>query len=357
MEFKKMVDESFKTNLAAKKSVSSSEVRGNDKAYAATNLTDGNFDTYWTTNDATHQGSFIVDLGQPTEINRVVLQEYIPLGQRVKSFSVEAWNGNSYERIDQQSTIGYKRILALPTRKASKIRVTILDANACPVIAECSVYRAPELLSNPEISRNKQGVVSLTTELADPVLRYTTDGSEPTMAAQAYTGPFELPKGGTVKAKAFIKNGKESTETIRASFDLAPAKWTVIGSTDNRAIDSNPRTVWQSNRPDAGKKYPHELVINLGEPLTISGFTYTPRQDYNQGGTIYQYSFYVSDDGTTWQPVLENSSFANIKNNPIKQEVPFQKARQARFIKLVAHSPVNETDTWASAAEVGVLVN
>lgn len=357
MEFRRTVDESFKTNLALRKSVSGSEVRGNDKAYAATNLTDGNFDSYWTTNDNTRQGSFIVDLGKPTDVNRVVLQEYIPLGQRVKSFKLEAWNGSAYETIDQQTTIGYKRILAFPTRKTAKIRVTILDALACPVISECSVYKAPELLSTPAISRNKQGLVSITTELADPIIRYTTDGSEPTASSPVYAKPFELVQGGTVKAKAFIQNGAKSTETVRASFDLAPAKWSVVNSKDTRAIDSNPGSVWVSNRPDAGKKYPHELVVDLGESLNLTGFTYTPRQDSNHSGTIYQYSFYVSQDGQNWQAVQENSAFGNIKNNPIKQEIRFPKAYGARYFKLVALAPANDTDTTASAAEVGILVN
>lgn len=360
MEFKKLVDESFKANLALGKTVSASAFRGNDKQFNPKNLSDGKYDTYWATDDAVRQASLVVDLGKPTEINRVVLQEYIPLGQRVKAFKVEAWNGSKFETIDQQTTIGYKRILAFPTLKTAKVRVTILEANACPVLSELAIYKAPELLANPEIARSKQGMVSISSEVTDPVIRYTTDGSEPTLASTRYTTPFELAKGGTVKAKAFIKNGAESSETILAAFDLAPTKWSLVATpgTDKaaaeRAIDSNPKTIWQSNRKE-GAKLPSELVINLGETLTLSGFTYTPRQDGNQGGTIYQYSFYVSENGSDWTPMLENSTFGNIKNNPIKQEVKFSKAAKAQFIKLVALASVNENENWASAAEIGVL--
>ncbi|MGV3556705.1 alpha-L-fucosidase [Larkinella arboricola] len=363
MEFRKTVAESFKTNLALGKTVTASAVRGKDQRFGAKNLLDGNYDTYWTTDDAVRQGSFVIDLGKPTEINRIVLQEYIPLGQRVKSFKVEAWNGRQFETIDQQTTIGYKRILVFPTLKTTKVRVTILESNACPVLAECALYKATELLSNPEIMRNKQGLVTITSEVADPVIRYTTDGSEPTLASTRYTAPFNYAKGGTIKAKAFIKNGAESSETVPASFDLAPEKWSVVASDDrlrnaaSRAIDSNPRTIWQTGRQEGSAKYPHELVVNLGETLNLKGFTYTPRQDGQNGGTIYQYSFYVSENGTDWKPVLEKQAFANIRNNPVKQEVPFASPQKAKFIKLVALSSVNENENWASAAEVGVLVN
>ena len=365
MEFRKTVDASFKTNLALGRTVTASTFRGKDKQFAASNLLDGQYDTYWTTDDAVRQASFVVDLGKATEINRVVLQEYIPLGQRVKSFKVEAWNGKQFETIDQQTTIGYKRILVFPTLKTAKVRVTILDANACPVLSSVGIYKAPELLSNPEIARSKQGLVTITSEVADPVIRYTTDGTEPTLASARYSAPFNYAKGGTIKAKAFIKNGAESSETIPASFDLAPANWSVVSDENgrnsaSRAIDSNPGTVWKTARQDArqegSKKHPHELVVNLGESLTLKGFTYTPRQDGQSGGTIYQYSFYVSENGTDWKPVLENRSFANIKNNPVKQEVSFPTPQTAKFIKLVALSSVNENENWASAAEVGVIM-
>ncbi|MGA0555088.1 alpha-L-fucosidase [Larkinella sp. VNQ87] len=363
MEFRKTVAESFRTNLALGKTATASVTRGNDRRFSAVNLLDGNFDTYWTTDDAVRTGSFVVDLGKPTEINRIVLQEYIPLGQRVKSFKAEAWNGKTFVTIDQQTTIGYKRILVFPTLKTDKVRVTILDANACPVLAECGIYKAPELLSNPEIARSKQGMVTITSDVADPVIRYTTNGSEPTLASARYTTPFPFAQGGTIKARAFINNGADASETILASFDLAPEKWSVVNSDENakrsasRAIDSNPGTVWQSSRKEGSTGLPQELVIDLGKTLNLKGFTYTPRQDGRTEGTIYQYSVYVSENGTDWKPVLEKQSFANIKNNPVKQTVPFASPQQARFIKLVALSSVNENEQFASAAEVGVIVN
>ena len=148
MEFRKYIDESYKSNRALKKKATASQVRGGSKQFAASNLTDGNFDTYWTSNDEVKQASFVVDFGTPVEINRILLQEYIPLGQRVAAFSVEIWDGNKFREIDRQTTIGYKRILSFPLLKTSKVRVNILDSKACPVISEFQIYKAPELVGS-----------------------------------------------------------------------------------------------------------------------------------------------------------------------------------------------------------------
>ena len=66
--------------------------------------------------------------------------------------------------------------------------------------------------------------VSLGCATADATIRYTTDGSEPTPASAAYTGPFAVTRTTTVKARAFYENGDGSAATVSASYALkAPA--------------------------------------------------------------------------------------------------------------------------------------
>ncbi|HEV7329416.1 MAG TPA: alpha-L-fucosidase [Flavisolibacter sp.] len=354
MELKKTLDETFKTNLAKGRKVAASDVRA--KQFAAANLTDGNYNTYWTTNDNVTKASFTIDLGKETSVNRIVLQEYIPLGQRVKSFSVDYWDGKMFRELDRQTTIGYKRILTFPAIKTTKVRVTVLEAKACPVLSEVQLYKAPELLSLPQITRSKEGKVSITSESADVVLTYTTDGSEPAFTSLRYTQPLDVARGGTVKARAFIGNGTKGSETVTATFDLAPAKWKIVGAEQNprlnRVIDANPATFWIAQLNEAAKK---EIVIDLGEQITLKGFSYTPRQDGKKEGIIYQYNFYISEDGTNWTSAIERAAFANIGNNPVRQDVRFNRTYKARFIRLEALSTVNENDQQLSVAEIGVL--
>ena len=54
------------------------------KGYEASKVNDGNPETYWATADSQTTGDLTIDLGNETEVNRIVIQEYIKLGQRVR---------------------------------------------------------------------------------------------------------------------------------------------------------------------------------------------------------------------------------------------------------------------------------
>ena len=367
MELKEVLDESFETNIALSNQVTASNVRGEDARFHANNLSDGDYDTYWTTDEGVEAASFTLDLGEPMEINRVALQEYIPLGQRVKSFTVEIWDGKQFVEIDRQTTIGYKRILVFPTLKTDKVRVNILESKAVPVLSEIALYKAPEMMALPEIRRDKNGTVEITSESLDASITYTLDGSTPTFQSTAYKEPFALPGAGSIKAKAFTDGGAQSSETVAVDFDLAPKNWKVLSSSNSskgfeaeKAIDANPRTYWHTDTQNS-IPFPHELVVDLGESVAVKGFFYVPHQNPNSrrhghnSGVVYRYSFLVSQDGKQWEEVIQQGSFANIENNPIKQGVTFDKSYKARYFKFVSHASVNEGETFTSVGEIGVI--
>lgn len=362
MEFRKMREASFRNNLALKAKVTAAETRKNNSNVNVHNLIDGKGDTYWATPDGVLKGTITLSFPKATTFNRVVLQEYIALGQRVKAFSVEVLENGVFKEIADATTIGHKRILSFPDVTTTQVRINIQDALACPVISEVQLYRAPGLLAVPVIRRNRQGEVSITCSSPDPELHYTLDGKEPTYSSPKYTGFISLPQGGVVKAKAFLEQGKVSSATISTVYDIAPAKWTVAfadgqaaGADPARAIDGDPNTFWTTNyQPDASK-YPHEIQVNLGGELTLKGFTYTPRHQTVRSGTIYTYAFYVSEDGRQWGEPVAQGNFANIANNPVTQYVKFNKPAKGKFIRLVAIAPANETEHWASVAELGVI--
>ena len=69
-----------------------------------------------------------------------MIQEYIPLGQRVKSFSIEALDMNGqWKEIANETTIGYKRIVPVAQTTTKKIRIN-LDSFASPVINGFGLY-------------------------------------------------------------------------------------------------------------------------------------------------------------------------------------------------------------------------
>lgn len=138
--FRALLDSTFKKNLALNKSVSVSSYRGEDDRFDGSQLTDANSSTYWATDDGSTTGSIDVDLGSTQVLNYLLIQEYIQLGQRVKSISVEANEAGSWKPVTQATTIGYKRILPLNGVETNKIRINILASKACPVISNIEIY-------------------------------------------------------------------------------------------------------------------------------------------------------------------------------------------------------------------------
>jgi alpha-L-fucosidase len=138
--YKKLLDTEFAKNLAFKANIKADSFRGNSPLFAASNLSDGNKETYWATNDGQLSGSFELDLGKVSTVKYVTIQEYIKLGQRVKKFTVEAWKDGKWTKVADGTTIGYKRIFKIDPVQTSKIRVTILDSKACPAISNVEVY-------------------------------------------------------------------------------------------------------------------------------------------------------------------------------------------------------------------------
>jgi alpha-L-fucosidase len=138
--WRKMIDEAFKTNLALKSPVKSDSYRGNSKRYGASNVTDGNKETYWTTNDEISSGSLVINLKSKKPVKFILLQEYIRLGQRVKNFTVSIWKNNQWEEATQGTTIGYKKILKIVPCETDKIKIAITASKASPLISNIEVY-------------------------------------------------------------------------------------------------------------------------------------------------------------------------------------------------------------------------
>ncbi|HMP94952.1 MAG TPA: alpha-L-fucosidase, partial [Phnomibacter sp.] len=105
LDFADAVKKSFAHNLAANKNSTASNVRGNAKQFGAAMALDANNNTYWATYDNITAATLTIDLGKPTQFNRFLVQEYIPLGQRVKAFTIEALVNGTWKQLASQTTI------------------------------------------------------------------------------------------------------------------------------------------------------------------------------------------------------------------------------------------------------------
>ena len=135
MELRAALDEIFSVDLSAGAEVEADNVRGRSRRFSAQNLLNPDYDKYWAADDDVTRASFVVTLPEARTFNRVQLQEYIPLGQRVCEFTIEALaDDGSWEPIAHETTIGYKRIVHVPTTTTTAVRVNIDQSDACPVL-------------------------------------------------------------------------------------------------------------------------------------------------------------------------------------------------------------------------------
>lgn len=148
MEFRKVLDQTFATNLAAEARATASNTRKQWSVYSPANLVDSDVQTFWATDDNVLSAFVEIDLGQTKSFNVILLQEYIKQGQRVKSFDVEVWADGQWKKAAEGTTIGYKRLLRIEPVSTQKIKVNIRDATDCPVLCNVGLYQAPTVKGN-----------------------------------------------------------------------------------------------------------------------------------------------------------------------------------------------------------------
>lgn len=135
-----LIDQEFKTNLALNAKTEANSYRGKNSIFSPGNATDGNKETYWATDDNITTGEIEIQLNQQRPVKYVVIQEYIKLGQRVKSFTVDAWVGGKWKTVGKATTIGYKRILKFEPVETNNLKINITASKACPLISNVEVY-------------------------------------------------------------------------------------------------------------------------------------------------------------------------------------------------------------------------
>ena len=257
VNFYKTIQRELSHNLVAGMKPTVSNERGGQ--FTAKAMTDSSWDTYWATSDGVTSADITFTFKKPQLMNRIMLQEYIPLGQRVKSFSVEyRANDGSWRKVEQDeetTTIGYKRLLRFRTIESKGIRVRILDS------------RGPICLNNVGVY-------------------YGGKDAQFTWS----------PTGEAIKSKPFSLSGMSETQLTLVT-DRVPS--TVLTCPKN------------------------EVVIDLGRETEVSTLLYLPDQSEGRKGLIHTYSLAVCDtNGKELRPI-KSGEFSNIQNNPVLQTITF----------------------------------
>ena len=136
-EFRAKLDETFRTNLAFNAKATTTNAR---EGFAASNVTDGDIETYWSANDGTASASIELDLGQPVTFGIACMQERIALGQRVESYRIEYLDGAEWKLAAKGTTIGHKKLDRFSPVTAQRVRLVIEKALACPTISNFAIH-------------------------------------------------------------------------------------------------------------------------------------------------------------------------------------------------------------------------
>lgn len=126
-EFRTILNETFKNNFAAENT---------NKV-----LTDKELSTYITLKE---NEPLIIDFKKTVTFDRAMFQENIATGQRNEEALLEYWDGKEWQKINQFTTIGYKRLLRFPAVTASKVRITVLKSKQPVQLAEAGFYKASD---------------------------------------------------------------------------------------------------------------------------------------------------------------------------------------------------------------------
>ncbi|MFC1628709.1 alpha-L-fucosidase [Gemmatimonadota bacterium] len=141
-EFRRVLDETFRENLASGKEVVSEQHRLNHPKFAPSNLVDDNLESYWAADDGARSALLEIDLGETVFFDRIMLQEPIRFGQRVSLFEIEARIDGEWIQVESGTTIGYKRLFRIEGVEADRIRIRIVDANNVPALSHFGLFRA-----------------------------------------------------------------------------------------------------------------------------------------------------------------------------------------------------------------------
>ena len=275
----------------------------------------------------------------------------------------EKWNGRPIpsgapehiKRINEGNRNGQYWI---PAEADFSLRIRFY-APVALAVSEVECYKEPDGAVAPVISRTKAGEVSLQVERPVYQLRYTTDGSVPSVSSPLYTGPFTFAREGAVRAVAFDKDGRKGEEAVR-TFDACKRNWRILTADGQpyaaagALVDDDDQTFWRSPSQDKDAAFrPQSLVIDLGETQVVKGFSYTPRQDNSSEGVIDRLALMASEDGKNWTPVYEDF-IPNIRQAPVYRSFRLKTPVSCRYLKLTALRVLE--GNYATGAEFGILL-
>lgn len=357
-ELGNVLSATFSVNRArGARAKASTEIPGHEAGAAL----DNNPTTSWRPANWQRSATLEFTLPHPQLFSVIELQEDIAhFGQRVEKHAVDAWIDGQWKELVTWGTIGARRLHRVPAIETDRIRVRFLESRVCPTLAHFALYLEAPHGSAPVITRDAQGLVTITSSATKAIIRYTTDGSTPRRDSEIFKTPFSFLRGGVITACVDTTPADKSRSGLVTRVEFGPCKraWKIVSvsseDTSNAAaslcIDDNTATAWHSLVSELRTPLPHTVIIDMGEIYPVRAMTYVPCP---QGPWVEHYIFKTSIDGKNWIDAGDGE-FGNIINNPVLQIAPCS-PRPARYLSFIATTEAKNRPQ-SGAAEIGILI-
>jgi len=133
----------FSGNAASDAKISADSTR-DGRDFEPHNMVDGSRKTYWAADDGVTNVAVVLDFGKEQEFNVISIREYLPLGQRIDEWALDALDGDSWVEFAKGRAVGSRRLVRTDYITSRKLRLRLTNAAACPAISEVGVYREPD---------------------------------------------------------------------------------------------------------------------------------------------------------------------------------------------------------------------
>jgi hypothetical protein len=125
---------------------------------------------------------------------------------------------------------------------------------------------------------------------------------------------------------------------------------TANGNGAGNAIDGDPATIWHTRWQPVADAHPHELVIDLGKPRTISGIKCWPRMDQSNGRIARMEVFWATTDGNWGKP----NATVTWADGDAPKEVRFAGQAEGRYLRIVTREEV-KGQPFAALGELEIV--
>jgi alpha-L-fucosidase len=344
---RKILDQTFKTNLA----IGSTVIASNEKpGHKASSTIEQHPTSYWTTDDGVESATLEFRLPKERTFDRLMLQEDISVGQRIESYRVEAWSDNSWKLVARGTTVGYKRLLRFPAVTCDKVRLVIDSSRTSPTLSSFGLYKSPPTVTIEPTGGSFESSlrVHLSSDSKNSTIFYSLDSSDPTPRSKRYTGPIKLTRSVLIRAAAAVDGelAAESSEarftkclTVKAVVFERPYSVKYPGHGDCTIIDS------RRGLPDFQDKewlgfFGDDVLATLDLGKTRSVHRITAGFLQQQGSWIFlptEVMFSVSNDRFSWKVVGSQSKTVVETEDVVVRDLSCAlKDVSARYVRVAA---------------------